>query len=135
MGVPRTPLRLALGELQKQGLLERVSKRGFCVRGDTGITADQDLVVRGHYNAKLAAMNIADGFTTGPVEAAYVINELVKPASELASHANEVATVDGKVRAGSKTEAFIKASKVPVLIPLSGKTLEFDAAGQSPANC
>src|SRR5688572_28832986 len=35
--------------------------------GDTGITADQDLVVRGHYNAKLAVMNIGDGLTTGPV--------------------------------------------------------------------
>ena len=72
--------------------------------GDTGITADQDLVVRGHYNAKLAVMNIGDGFTTGPVEAAFVMNELVKPASVIASHANEVGTVNGKVRAGSKTE-------------------------------
>ncbi len=46
--------------------------------GDTGITADQELVVRNHYNAKLAVMNIGDGFTTGPAEAAYVINELVQ---------------------------------------------------------
>ena len=61
--------------------------------GDTGITADQDLVVRGHYGAKLAVMNIGDGFTTGPVEAAYVINDLVKPASVIPSHANEVGTV------------------------------------------
>jgi L-ascorbate metabolism protein UlaG (beta-lactamase superfamily) len=98
--------------------------------GDTGITADQDLVVRGHYGAKLAVMNIGDGFTTGPVEAAYVINELVKPASVIASHANEVGTVGGKVRPGSKTENFIKMTKVPVHIPLSGKTMEFDAAGK-----
>ena len=70
--------------------------------GDTGITADQELVVRGHYNAKLAVMNIGDGFTTGPAEAAYVINELVKPASVIASHANEVGTVGGKVRAGQQ---------------------------------
>ena len=52
--------------------------------GDTGITADQELVVRDHYNAKLAVMNIGDGFTTGPAEAAYVINDLVKPASVIA---------------------------------------------------
>jgi L-ascorbate metabolism protein UlaG (beta-lactamase superfamily) len=102
--------------------------------GDTGITADQDLVVRGHYNARLAVMNIGDGFSTGPVEAAYVINDLVKPASVIASHANEVGTVDGKVRPGSKTEAFIKATKVPVHIPLSGRTMEFDAGGRC-ANC
>jgi L-ascorbate metabolism protein UlaG (beta-lactamase superfamily) len=103
--------------------------------GDTGIIADQELVVRNHYNAKLAVMNIGDGFTTGPVEAAYVINELVKPASVIASHANEVGTVGGKVRPGSKTEAFVKAVKVPTHIPLSGKTMEFDAAGKCTAGC
>ena len=103
--------------------------------GDTGITADQELVVRNHYGAKLAVMNIGDGFTTGPVEAAYVINDLVKPASVIASHANEVGTVSGKVRAGSKTEAFIKATRVPVHVPLSGKTMEFDAAGKCTAGC
>jgi len=94
--------------------------------GDTGITADQELVVRNHYQAKLAVMNIGDGFTTGPAEAAYVINELVKPAAVIASHANEVGTVGGKVRPGSKTEAFVKASKVPVHVPLSGKVMEFE---------
>ena len=103
--------------------------------GDTGITADQELVVRNHYNAKLAVMNIGDGFTTGPAEAAYVINELVKPASVIASHANEVGTVSGKVRPGSKTDTFMKAVKVPVHIPLSGKTMEFDAAGKCTAGC
>lgn len=103
--------------------------------GDTGVTADQELVVRGHYNAKLAVMNIGDGLTTGPVEAAYVINDLVKPASVIASHANEVGTVNGKVRPGSKTETFVKAVKVPAHIPLSGKTMEFDAGGKCTAGC
>ena len=110
---------------------------GFVVylSGDTGITADQDLVVRGHYNAKLAVMNIGDGFSTGPVEAAYVINDLVKPASVIASHANEVGTVNGKVRPGSKTETFSKAVKVPVYIPLSGRTMQFDGTGRCTAGC
>ena len=103
--------------------------------GDTGITADQELVVRGHYGAKLAVMNIGDGFTTGPIEAAYVINDLVKPASVIASHANEVGTVNGKVRPGSKTEAFVKAVKVPVYIPLSGKMMEFDSDGKCVGGC
>jgi L-ascorbate metabolism protein UlaG (beta-lactamase superfamily) len=103
--------------------------------GDTGITADQERVVRDHYHAKLAVMNIGDGFSTGPVEAAFVINDLVKPAAVIASHANEVGTVDGKVRPGSKTETFMKAVKVPVHIPLSGKMLEFDAAGKCTAGC
>lgn len=103
--------------------------------GDTGITADQERVVRDYYKAKLAVMNIGDGFSTGPAEAAYVINELVKPASVIASHVNEVGTVDGMVRPGSKTEAFIKASRVPVIVPLSGRTMEFAASGLCAAGC
>jgi len=103
--------------------------------GDTGIVADQERVVRDYYHAKLAVMNMGDGFTTGPAEAAYVINDLVKPASVIASHANEVGTVNGKVRPGSKTEAFVKAVKVPVHVPLSGKTMEFDAAGICTTGC
>jgi L-ascorbate metabolism protein UlaG (beta-lactamase superfamily) len=46
-------------------------------------------------------MNIGDGFTTGPMEAAYVINDLVKPNAVIPSHANEVGTVGGKARPGS----------------------------------
>ena len=103
--------------------------------GDTGIVADQDLVVRGHYGAKLVVMNIGDGFSTGPKEAAYVINQLVKPKSVIASHANEVGTLQGKVRPGSKTETFMKAVKVPVHIPLSGKTMEFDGGGKCRVGC
>jgi L-ascorbate metabolism protein UlaG (beta-lactamase superfamily) len=103
--------------------------------GDTGITGEQDRVVRGHYKATLAVMNIGDGFTTGPAEAAYVINDLVKPASVIASHANEIATSGGKVRPGTKTETFMKAVSVPVHVPLSGRTMEFDGAGKCVAGC
>ena len=80
-------------------------------------------------------MNMADGFPPAPAEAAYVTNALVKPASVILSHANEVGTVGGKVRPGSKTEAFLKASKVPAYVPLSDKTLEFDAGGLCTAGC
>ena len=103
--------------------------------GDTGITAEQDKVVRGFYKAKLVVMNIGDTFTTGPTEAAYVINELVKPVSVIASHANEVATKGGKVLPGTRTDIFQKAVKVPVHIPLSGKTMEFNSGGICVAGC
>jgi len=103
--------------------------------GDTGHIADQEDIVRGYYHAKLVVMNIGDGFSTGPSEAAYVINDLVKPNSVIASHANEAGTENGKVRAGTKTEAFIKATKVPVHVPLSGKMMEFDANGKCTAGC
>ncbi len=103
--------------------------------GDTGITAEQDSVVRRHYKAKLVVMNIGDKFTTGPTEAAFVINELVKPNSVIASHANEVATEGGKVIAGTKTDTFIKATKVPVHVPLSERTMEFNSGGTCVKGC
>ena len=103
--------------------------------GDTGITSDQDKAVRGLYKAKLAVMNIGGNFTTGPTEAAYVINDLVQPASVIASHANEVATQGGKLQPGTKTETFIKAVKVPVHLPLSGRTMAFDNNGTCVDGC
>jgi L-ascorbate metabolism protein UlaG (beta-lactamase superfamily) len=103
--------------------------------GDTGITAEQDAVVRQHYKAGLVVMNIGDNFTTGPKEAAFVINDLVKPRAVIASHVNEVATQGGKVIPGTKTDTFIKATKVPVHLPLSGRTMEFDAGAKCRAGC
>lgn len=103
--------------------------------GDTGITAEQDLVVRGHYGAELVVMNIGDTYTTGPTEAAYVINELVRPVSVIASHANEEATRGGKVLPGTRTETFIEATGVPVHVPLSGVTMSFDGAGVCVDGC
>lgn len=103
--------------------------------GDTGITAEQDAVVRGHYGAELAVINIGDTFTTGPTEAAYVINDLVKPKSVIASHANEEATSGGKVIAGTRTEAFASAVSVPVHVPLSGRTMSFDGDGACVEGC
>jgi len=103
--------------------------------GDTGITAEQDSVVRQHYGAKLAVMNIGDTFTTGPREAAFVVNELVRPAAVIASHANEVATEGGTMIAGTRTETFVQAAHMPVHVPLSGRTMEFDASGTCVAGC
>jgi L-ascorbate metabolism protein UlaG (beta-lactamase superfamily) len=104
--------------------------------GDTGITAEQDLVVRGHYKANLVVMNIGGSpFTTGPTESAYVVNDLVRPNSVIASHANEAATSGGKLNPNSKTAAFQKVAKMPVYVPLSGKTLSFDGNGRCTTGC
>ena len=104
--------------------------------GDTGITAEQDLVVRGHYKANLVVMNIGGfPFTTGPVEAAYVVNQLVRPNSVIPSHANEPATIGGKLTPNSRTAAFQKAARMPVHVPLSGRTMEFDGSGRCVSGC
>lgn len=103
--------------------------------GDTGITAEQETVVRDHYKAKLVVMNIGDTFTTGPTEAAWVVNELIKPESVIVSHANQPSTKGGMVIEGTRTAEFIKMSKVPVHVPLSGRTMTFNAKGKCLAGC
>ena len=98
--------------------------------GDTGITAEQKTVVNDHYGAKLVVINIGDTFTTGPSEAAWVVNKLIKPQSVIVSHANQPSTKDGKVLNDTRVSAFRDATKIPVHVPLSGVTMEFDAKGQ-----
>ncbi|MGB5327826.1 MAG: MBL fold metallo-hydrolase [Gammaproteobacteria bacterium] len=103
--------------------------------GDTGITAEQQTVVRDHYKAKLVVMNIGYTFTTGPKEAAWVINDLIKPTAVIASHANQPSTQDGKVIAGTRVDIFSKASRVPVHVPLSGRTMSFNQSGKCTDGC
>jgi L-ascorbate metabolism protein UlaG (beta-lactamase superfamily) len=103
--------------------------------GDTGVTAEQETVVHDQLGAKPVVMNIGGGFSTGPKEAAFVINELVEPNAVIASHANEEATKDGKLQPKSKTAAFKEAAKVPVHVSLSGRTMEFDAEAKCVAGC
>jgi len=99
------------------------------------VIAEQDVVVRRYYKANLAVINIGDVFTTGPSEAAYVIDDLVKPNSVIASHANEVATQGGKLIPGTRTATFVKLVHVPAYVPLSGKTMSFDGGGKCVAGC
>jgi L-ascorbate metabolism protein UlaG (beta-lactamase superfamily) len=103
--------------------------------GDTGITAEQETVVRRFFGANLAVMNIGGIFSTGPREAAWVVNELVQLKAVIASHANEAATQDGKVQPDTKTAAFIDAVDAPVYVPLSGRTMEFDGEAACVSGC
>jgi L-ascorbate metabolism protein UlaG (beta-lactamase superfamily) len=132
--------------LQASGLTAYVGEAGGYVvqftnglvaylSGDTGIIAEQDLVVRRHYKANLAVINIGGIFTTGPAEASYVITDMVKPNSVIPSHANEAATKGGKVVPGSRTEQFMKRVGMPTHVPLSGKTMTFDGSGRCVAGC
>jgi len=103
--------------------------------GDTGITAEQELVIRRFFKANLAVINIGGVFTTGPAEAAYVITDMVKPNAVIPSHANEAATKDGKLISGTRTETFKNRVKIPTHVPLSGKTMEFDGSGKCVSGC
>jgi L-ascorbate metabolism protein UlaG (beta-lactamase superfamily) len=100
--------------------------------GDTGLTSDMRTVVRGFYGAQLVVFNIGDIFTTGPEEAAFAVTKLIQPNAVIPSHANEVATSGGIVNPGTRTARFIElVGDIPVFVPLSGVTMEFDGNGQS----
>ncbi len=103
--------------------------------GDTGITAEQKLVVNEHYGAQLVVMNIGDTFTTGPKEAAYVVNDLIGPTAVIASHANEPATEGGKLKEGTRTAMFRELASMPVYVPLSGQVMAFNGSAGCVSGC
>ena len=103
--------------------------------GDTGITAEQEAVVHDHYEAKLVVINIGDTFTTGPKEAAWVVNDLIEPESIIASHANQPSTSGGKVIEGTRLAQFKEMSKAEVHVPLSGRTMSFNGKGKCTSGC
>ena len=70
-----------------------------------------------------------------PQEAAFVINNLVRARAAIPLHANEEATKDGKLNPKSLTAEFIKHTKVPVHVPLSGKTMEFNKDAKCVTGC
>ncbi len=105
--------------------------------GDTGVVSDMETVVRQQYGAKLAVINIGDVFSTGPEEAAFAINKLVKPNSVIPSHANEAATSGGVVQPGTKTARFIGLvdRMIDVHVPLSGVEMRFNRNGKCVGGC
>ena len=92
-------------------------------------------VVRDQYHARLAVINIGDAFTTGPEEAAWAVNQLIRPRSVIPSHANEVATSGGQLIAGTRTAKFLSLIEAHGYVPLSGRTLQFDRHGRCVAGC
>ena len=104
---------------------------------DTGHTSDMETLVRRYYKAELAIMAIGDIYSMGPEEAAWAVNELIKPKAVIPTHANEVSTEGGKVKSGSKAEKFMKlvAKSIPVHLPLSGRIMEFDGDAKCVSGC
>lgn len=98
--------------------------------GDSGFFGDMKLFSE-FYGVNMAVVHIGDIFTMGPDEAAFAVNQLIKPKSVIATHANEVATTDGAVNAGSKTDRFIQqVGGAKVIVPLSGVPIYCDGTGK-----
>jgi L-ascorbate metabolism protein UlaG (beta-lactamase superfamily) len=105
--------------------------------GDTGHNSEMETLVRRYYKTNLAIMNIGDVNTMGPEEAAWAVNELIKPKAAIPTHANEESTKGGKPVPGSKVDKFLKEvdSSIAVHLPLSGKTMEFDGSAKCVKGC
>ncbi len=105
--------------------------------GDSGISAEQDVTVRRFYKAKLAIINAGGLFTSGPKEAAFSINELIKPKTVIPQHMNEGATKGGELRPGTKTAKFksLINKNIAFHLPLSGVTMEFDGDAKCVKGC
>jgi hypothetical protein len=102
--------------------------------GDTGIHAEMKTVVNEFHKANLAVLNL--GPSAGTVMAwAYGMNELVRPASVILTHANEAVTEGGKLRTTSRAAALIQQLNPTPHLAISGRTMEFDGNGKCAAGC
>jgi L-ascorbate metabolism protein UlaG (beta-lactamase superfamily) len=102
--------------------------------GDTGIHSEMKTVVNEYHKANLAVLNLGPNpgiFFSGP----HAINELVKPASVILTHANEPVTEGGKLRPKSRTAGFIKQLRPDAHLAVSGRTMEFDGEGKCVGGC
>jgi L-ascorbate metabolism protein UlaG (beta-lactamase superfamily) len=100
--------------------------------GDTGMFGDMSTIIERFYRPSLVVLNMSDQVTLGPVEAAFVIQSLVRPTTVMPSHVNEQATIDGVIARGTRVERFrdFLRGTVNVVVPLSGITFEFDGNGR-----
>lgn len=102
--------------------------------GDTGIHSEMKTIVNDFYKANLAVFNLGPNAVT-PASAAYAVNDLIRPAAVIATHVNEGATSNGKIKPDSRTAAFVKLSKPPVYLAISGRTMEFDGKAKCVTGC
>jgi hypothetical protein len=111
-----------------------------CSRARLGTERQSDVtetktVVHDFHKVNLALMNLGPN-AISPQAAAYAMNELVRPATVIASHPNEGVTSGGKLIANTRTAAFVNLIKGrAAYLALSGRTLEFDGNAKCVAGC
>lgn len=102
--------------------------------GDTGIHTEMKTVVSEYHKANLAVLNLGPNAGTY-FSGAYAMNELVRPASVILTHANEAVTEGGKLRPATRTAALMKQLKGAAHLAISGRTMEFDGKGKCVSGC
>ena len=107
--------------------------------GDSGLIGDWETQSR-MYGVNLAVLHAGDLFSMGPEEAAFAVNDLIKPRTVIPEHINQVSTSGGAVVPGTRVERLIQlvrrlAGPLPpsqrprVIVPLSGVPISCDGAG------
>lgn len=130
LGVSRTPLRIALGELEKEGLLERLPKRGFQVRRFTVDAIAQAVDVRGVLEG-MAARTVAEAGASSQVlqtltacvdEGHAVLHEAAGPSKSIdaARWIAMNARFHGTIVAAAQNTALITAIDVVSRTPMAG---------------
>ena len=102
--------------------------------GDTAVHADMKTVVADFHRPNAMVLNLGLSAIT-MASGAYIANELIRPATVIISHPNEAASVGGKARPGSRTAELSGMLRSPVVLALSGRTMEFDGQGRCVAGC
>jgi len=116
------------------------SESGYVVRftngltvlwtGDSGLIGDWATQSR-FYRPNLAIVHMDGLFTMGADEAAFAVDQLIRPRTVIAEHANQVSTSGGTVLAGTRVERFIgQVHNAKVIVPVSGKTISCDGEGK-----
>jgi hypothetical protein len=71
-----------------------------------------------------------------PEDAAFAVNSLVKPKSVIVSHAEQAVTTNGKMNPDTRAAVFASlVDDLPVYLPLSGVTMQFNGAGLCVSGC
>jgi hypothetical protein len=97
--------------------------------GDSGLIGDWETQSK-FYRPNLAIVHMGDLFTMGPDEAAFAVNQLIKPRSVIPEHANQESTKGGVAVPGTRLERFISQVKgTRVVLPLSGIKIACDGKG------
>ncbi len=99
--------------------------------GDTGVTAEMDMIGR-LYRPQLAVINVADPAVMGAEQAAFAVQQYLRPLSVLLTHVNEQATNGGRVVAGTRADRFSRliGGSSDVVMAVSGVTRSFDGEGR-----
>lgn len=98
--------------------------------GDTGATAEMDMIGR-HHRPHVAVINVADPFVMAPDDAAFAVQNYLRPQTVLLTHVNEQATSGGRVVGGTRAERFTRqVSASAVVYAVSDVPRSFDGEGR-----